>query len=214
MDASACERRVGGGGHGCVCGVQAPGELLLPVGQRPLPRRDWHFFATFNCRWLLACMQWGESLWLVACAGLRASARLVVSHMHVLAALCRVGHAPLPVVRRVLPDFPPAPRPPSLCLATPTPAPAPDLPLPPSPPAQGLIPRASVLIRLGGGLFLAFLPFMLVFSALFSGVYFVSAVQLYSGALQQAPSTHHTALLLMLPLHAHAAGAAAAAVCV
>ncbi|KXZ51814.1 hypothetical protein GPECTOR_11g255 [Gonium pectorale] len=38
---------------------------------------------------------------------------------------------------------------------------------------EGLIPRASLLLRLGGGVFLAFLPFMLVFSALFTGIFYV-----------------------------------------
>lgn len=49
-----------------------------------------------------------------------------------------------------------------------------DLPLPPTlllP--QGLIPRGGELIKLGGSLFLAFLPFMLAFSLLFTGVYAV-----------------------------------------
>ena len=38
---------------------------------------------------------------------------------------------------------------------------------------QGLIPRGGELIKLGGSLFLVFLPFMLVFSLLFTGVYAV-----------------------------------------
>lgn len=37
---------------------------------------------------------------------------------------------------------------------------------------EGLIPRASQLLQLGGSVFLAFLPFMLVASLLFSGIYF------------------------------------------
>lgn len=37
---------------------------------------------------------------------------------------------------------------------------------------EGLIPRASVLIQLGGGFFLVFLPFLIVISILFSGIYF------------------------------------------
>ena len=36
---------------------------------------------------------------------------------------------------------------------------------------EGLLPRASQLLRLGGSVFLAFLPFMAVFSALFTLVY-------------------------------------------
>lgn len=38
---------------------------------------------------------------------------------------------------------------------------------------EGLLPRASQLIQLGGSVFLAFLPFMVVASLLFSGVYVV-----------------------------------------
>ncbi|KAI8473020.1 MAG: hypothetical protein J3K34DRAFT_412581 [Monoraphidium minutum] len=38
---------------------------------------------------------------------------------------------------------------------------------------EGLIPRASQLLQLGGGVFLAFAPFMLAFSLLFTGIYFV-----------------------------------------
>ena len=39
---------------------------------------------------------------------------------------------------------------------------------------QGLIPRLSQLVQLGGSFFLAFLPAVLVISALFSAIYFVS----------------------------------------
>ncbi|GFR51509.1 hypothetical protein Agub_g13924 [Astrephomene gubernaculifera] len=38
---------------------------------------------------------------------------------------------------------------------------------------EGLIPRATRLLQLGGSLFLGFLPFMIAFSLLFTGVYFV-----------------------------------------
>lgn len=38
---------------------------------------------------------------------------------------------------------------------------------------EGLIPRASQLLKLGGSVFLAFLPFMAAFSALFTLVYVV-----------------------------------------
>ncbi|KAG2423311.1 hypothetical protein HXX76_015458 [Chlamydomonas incerta] len=38
---------------------------------------------------------------------------------------------------------------------------------------EGLIPRAKLLLQLGGGVFLGFLPFMLVFSLLFTGIFFV-----------------------------------------
>lgn len=38
---------------------------------------------------------------------------------------------------------------------------------------EGLIPRASVLIRLGGGFFLGFVPFILLVSMLFVGMYVV-----------------------------------------
>lgn len=38
---------------------------------------------------------------------------------------------------------------------------------------EGLIPRASLLLRTGGTFFLAFLPFILLASLLFVGMYFV-----------------------------------------
>eukprot|EP00877_Chromochloris_zofingiensis_P002515 jgi/Chrzof1/12264/Cz06g27200.t1 len=38
---------------------------------------------------------------------------------------------------------------------------------------EGLIPRASELLKLGGSVFLAFAPFILVISLLFSGIYMV-----------------------------------------
>jgi hypothetical protein len=38
---------------------------------------------------------------------------------------------------------------------------------------EGLIPRASQLLQLGGSVFLAFAPFILAISLLFSGIYFV-----------------------------------------
>jgi len=38
---------------------------------------------------------------------------------------------------------------------------------------EGLIPRASQLVQLGGSVFLAFAPFILAISLLFSGIYFV-----------------------------------------
>lgn len=49
--------------------------------------------------------------------------------------------------------------------------------LPPAliPATQGLIPRVAVLLQLGGSVFLAFLPFMLAFSLLFTGVFAVGA---------------------------------------
>ena len=37
---------------------------------------------------------------------------------------------------------------------------------------EGLIPRAKLLVQLGGGLFLAFLPFMAVFSLLFTLIFY------------------------------------------
>ena len=37
---------------------------------------------------------------------------------------------------------------------------------------EGLIPRGKLLIQLGGSLFLGFLPFMLVFSVLFTLIYY------------------------------------------
>lgn len=39
--------------------------------------------------------------------------------------------------------------------------------------AQGLIPRATELIRLGGGFFLAFGPFIALISLVFSAIYLV-----------------------------------------
>ena len=42
-----------------------------------------------------------------------------------------------------------------------------------STPAQGLIPRATELLRLGFGFFLPFLPFMLAFSVLFTLTFYV-----------------------------------------
>lgn len=38
---------------------------------------------------------------------------------------------------------------------------------------EGLIPRASILLRLGGSFFLGFVPFILLVSALFVGLYVV-----------------------------------------
>lgn len=38
---------------------------------------------------------------------------------------------------------------------------------------EGLIPRGGELIKLGGSVFLGFLPFMLAFSLLFTGVFAV-----------------------------------------
>jgi hypothetical protein len=37
--------------------------------------------------------------------------------------------------------------------------------------AQGLIPRATELLKLGGSVFLAFAPFILAISVLFGGIY-------------------------------------------
>lgn len=42
---------------------------------------------------------------------------------------------------------------------------------------QGLFPRAKELLRLGGSVFLGFLPFMLAFSLLFTGIFAVSFVR-------------------------------------
>lgn len=39
---------------------------------------------------------------------------------------------------------------------------------------KGLIPRGKQLVSLGGTFFLAFWPFLLVISALFSGIFWVS----------------------------------------
>lgn len=41
---------------------------------------------------------------------------------------------------------------------------------------QGLFPRAKELLRLGGSVFLGFLPFMLAFSLLFTGIFAASVV--------------------------------------
>lgn len=38
-------------------------------------------------------------------------------------------------------------------------------------PSQGLIPRATELLKLGGSVFLAFAPFILAISVLFGGIY-------------------------------------------
>jgi hypothetical protein len=38
---------------------------------------------------------------------------------------------------------------------------------------EGLFPRASQLLQLGGSVFLAFVPFIVTISALFAGIYFV-----------------------------------------
>ena len=45
---------------------------------------------------------------------------------------------------------------------------------------EGLIPRATELIRLGGGFFLAFVPFILLVSALFTGLYYVRSPGVFS----------------------------------
>lgn len=57
--------------------------------------------------------------------------------------------------------------------------------------SQGLIPRVKVLLQLGGSVFLGFLPFMLVFSLLFTGVYSVFGTSfLHSGGEMTSPPTY------------------------
>mmetsp|Transcript_18804 Transcript_18804/g.32087 ORF Transcript_18804/g.32087 Transcript_18804/m.32087 type:complete len:202 (+) Transcript_18804:55-660(+) len=56
---------------------------------------------------------------------------------------------------------------------------------------EGLPGRASQLIQLGGSIFLAFLPFMLAFSLLFSGVYWVFGdTFLHTGAERSGQRTY------------------------
>ncbi|KAG2491112.1 hypothetical protein HYH03_010556 [Edaphochlamys debaryana] len=54
---------------------------------------------------------------------------------------------------------------------------------------EGLFPRAKVLLQLGGSIFLAFVPFMLVISALFSGLYFMFGDSfVHGGRVGSAPT--------------------------
>ncbi|GLI66003.1 hypothetical protein VaNZ11_009614 [Volvox africanus] len=56
---------------------------------------------------------------------------------------------------------------------------------------EGLLPRAKLLLQLGGSVFLGFLPFMLVFSLLFSGVYGVFGTSfLHGGREMTSPPTY------------------------
>ncbi|GIL78965.1 hypothetical protein Vretimale_196 [Volvox reticuliferus] len=56
---------------------------------------------------------------------------------------------------------------------------------------EGLFPRAKLLLQLGGSVFLGFLPFMLVFSLLFSGVYGVFGTSfLHGGREMTSPPTY------------------------
>lgn len=64
--------------------------------------------------------------------------------------------------------------PPLLTTPTTISSPLPACPCPCTLPPQGLIPRATVLLKLGGGFFLAFLPFMAGISILFTSIYLVS----------------------------------------
>ncbi|EFJ53012.1 hypothetical protein VOLCADRAFT_85849 [Volvox carteri f. nagariensis] len=56
---------------------------------------------------------------------------------------------------------------------------------------EGLIPRAKVLLQLGGSVFLGFLPFMIVFSLLFTGVYSVFGTNfVHGGREMMSPPTY------------------------
>lgn len=56
---------------------------------------------------------------------------------------------------------------------------------------QGLIPRGKLLLQLGGSVFLGFLPFMLAFSLLFTGIYFVFGDSfLHGGRTSSGPPSY------------------------
>ncbi|GLC54237.1 hypothetical protein PLESTB_000838400 [Pleodorina starrii] len=56
---------------------------------------------------------------------------------------------------------------------------------------EGLIPRGKLLLQLGGSVFLGFLPFMLVFSLLFTGVYSVFGTNfVHGGREMSSPPTY------------------------
>ena len=60
--------------------------------------------------------------------------------------------------------------------------------------AQGLIPRATELLRLGFGFFLPFLPFMVAFSVLFTLTFYVFGADfLHGGNYYALPASTETA---------------------
>eukprot|EP00775_Hariotina_reticulata_P001327 gene1327-1671_t len=56
---------------------------------------------------------------------------------------------------------------------------------------EGLIPRASELLKLGGSIFLAFAPFILAISLMFGGIYYVFGDQfVHGGGARSGPPAY------------------------